>query len=62
MSTNLFKYDTILNFKQGSCFFNPANVAATVIGYGNVSATEDALKLAVATIGPISVGTYFKMI
>ncbi|XP_076013879.1 cathepsin L.1 [Genypterus blacodes] len=42
--------------EDGSCRFNPNTIGATCTGYVDVtSGSEDALKQAVATIGPISV-------
>uniref|UniRef100_A0A669EAM1 Peptidase C1A papain C-terminal domain-containing protein n=1 Tax=Oreochromis niloticus TaxID=8128 RepID=A0A669EAM1_ORENI len=41
--------------KDGQCHYNPDSVGAKCSGYVNVSPFEDALKEAVATIGPISV-------
>nr|AJF94916.1 cathepsin L7 [Nephilengys cruentata] len=42
--------------KNGSCHFDKANIGATCTGYLNVpDGDEDALKQAVATVGPISV-------
>ncbi|XP_054909511.1 cathepsin L.1 [Poeciliopsis prolifica] len=43
--------------ENGQCRYNPQNVGATCTGYVDVSeGNEDALKEAVATIGPVSVG------
>uniref|UniRef100_A0A669CTS8 Cathepsin L.1 n=1 Tax=Oreochromis niloticus TaxID=8128 RepID=A0A669CTS8_ORENI len=43
--------------ENGKCRYNPDNIGATSTGYTEVSqGDEDALKEAVATIGPISVG------
>ncbi|CAN9502503.1 unnamed protein product [Ophioblennius macclurei] len=43
--------------KDGECRFNPDNVAAKCTGYVDVEeGDEDALKEAIATIGPVSVG------
>ena len=44
-------------FQDGKCHFNKANVGTTMTGYSfvNPSQDENALKIAVATVGPISV-------
>jgi len=43
--------------RNGDCAFSAANIGATIIGYKDITAgSEDALKDAVGTIGPISVG------
>lgn len=43
--------------QDGQCRYKPENVGATCTGYVDVKqGDEDALKEAVATIGPISVG------
>uniref|UniRef100_A0A3P9B5E1 Cathepsin L.1 n=1 Tax=Maylandia zebra TaxID=106582 RepID=A0A3P9B5E1_9CICH len=43
--------------EDGKCRYNPDNIGATSTGYTDVSqGDEDALKEAVATIGPVSVG------
>uniref|UniRef100_A0A669ELV9 Cathepsin L.1 n=1 Tax=Oreochromis niloticus TaxID=8128 RepID=A0A669ELV9_ORENI len=41
--------------EEGNCHYNPETVGATCTGYVDVSPNEDALKEAVATIGPISI-------
>lgn len=42
--------------KDGTCKYNPGNVGATVTGYTDIpEGDEEALKQAVATVGPISV-------
>ncbi|XP_074547873.1 cathepsin L.1 [Halichoeres trimaculatus] len=43
--------------EDGQCRFNPATIGATCTGYVDVKeGDEDALKEAVATVGPVSVG------
>lgn len=42
--------------KQGRCHFNKKNVGATCSGYNDIATgDEEALKEAVATVGPVSV-------
>ena len=44
------------SFQNEKCSFNKSNVGADATGYVDVkSGDEDALKMAVATVGPISV-------
>lgn len=43
--------------QDGQCRYNPKNVGATCTGYVDVNqGDENALKEAVATIGPVSIG------
>lgn len=46
----------ILMFKEGKCKFNPKNVVANCTGFIDIkSGDEDALKEAVASVGPVSI-------
>lgn len=48
---------SFLFHQDGQCRFKPGNVGAKCTGFVDVTAgDEDALKEAVATIGPVSVG------
>lgn len=53
----MFKLLVTFSLNQdGQCRYNPANSGATCTGYVDVTqGDEDALKEAVATIGPVSV-------
>ncbi|KAM7403225.1 hypothetical protein PAMA_003918 [Pampus argenteus] len=43
--------------EDGKCRYNPANIGATCTGYTDIKqGDEDALKEAVATVGPVSIG------
>ena len=62
MNAFFFGLFTWICFEKGKCKYSKSDPAAQAVNYVSLPVDEDTLKAAVATIGPVAVGKYFRLV